>query len=77
MEITTVIFYKEDDGSILAVFPYEHKRIHEVECYSFIGQHSSAGTEYCNKLKKATKKEYASLKTELESKPYNYKLNVI
>jgi len=79
-EITTVIFYKEskeNNGAIVAVFPYEHERIGIISCYSHVGQHSGASVEYCNTLKKAKKKEYASLKAELESKPYNYKLKII
>ena len=81
---TTVIFYMEQVGSenepkfaCLAVFPYEHEKVGVVECYSHIGQHSTASVEYCQSLKKATKKQYSDLKRELESYPYNYNLIVL
>lgn len=74
---TTVIFYKEREGdfsTILAVFPWMHEKIGEVHCYSHIEQHSRAGTEYLESLDRATKKEYADLKSELERIGYELKV---
>lgn len=74
--VTTVIFYKEEmPDNVLAVFPYKYDRgINQVACYSSIGQHSSTSFGYCNELKKATRKQYADLKAELERIGYNLKV---
>lgn len=75
MIMETVIFYKEKEGGILAVFPYMNHTIGLATCYSHDGQHSTTAFEYCNALRKASKSEYASLKAELEE--IGYKLRVI
>lgn len=76
---TSVIFYIEKDRetqneNVLAVFPYNHERVGFVSCYAHVGQHSVASVEYCNELKKASKKQYLSLAKELTSLEYELKI---
>jgi len=77
---TDVIFRKEKDGCIVAVFPYNIEGIYmnyaHILYYSHIGQHCCGLYSYALKeTKPATKREYSDLKYELESDGYN--LNVI
>ena len=81
METTEVKFYREPMREILAVFP-KHKerngyRNDLMECYSHTGQHSTCAPEYLKKCRRATPEQYADLKRELETYPYNYNLKVI
>lgn len=69
-ELTRVIFRK-DDGEIVACFP------DDMSCYSHIGQHSEYVREWYADTKPATPEEYADLKRELESAPYDYRFKVI
>jgi hypothetical protein len=74
---TDVIFRKEKENSILAIFPYILWNLSgDVACYAHIGQHGSADYNYCiQKSKLAKPEEYKDLFTELESLGYN--LNII
>jgi len=73
---TTVRFYIESDGSILAYFPKE-SYFPQIDggitktCYARVGQHSACHPDYIRKMKKATPDQYQSLKEELESEGYN------
>tara|TARA_R110000868_G_scaffold203969_2_gene451912 strand:+ start:3164 stop:3487 length:324 start_codon:yes stop_codon:yes gene_type:complete len=77
-EVTEVIFRKEQDGSILAVFPYIIHHGCTVTCYAHIGQHSAClYDEYAiGECKPATETEYRDLFNELENN-VGYKLKVI
>jgi len=71
---TTVQFYVEPDGQIMAYFPHMPFSRQTMTCYAHIGQHSACSPEYIKELTPATAEQYADLKTELESIGYN--LNV-
>ena len=74
---TDVIFRREKDKSILAVFPYEISDTKgNCTCYAHIGQHSGLNWLYMRDTKPVKdKKEYTDLFRELTSIGYN--LNVI
>lgn len=76
-DITDVIFRKEKDGNVIAVFPYViYDNIGNVSCYSHIGQHSSMTWEYFFITKPCRNKhDFIDLYDELVSLGYN--LNVI
>jgi len=63
-EITKVKFYIDGEGEVVAVFPDITDGLY-LACYSHIGQHSLARPSYIKGLKKATPKQYESLKKEL------------
>ena len=72
VEKTQVTFRKGKGSDVFAVFPNEISDPEEnVACYAHIGQHSGCDPKYYKHLRKATPKEYADLKTELESLGYN------
>jgi hypothetical protein len=79
---TLVIFRKwpkSEGGGILALFPYDPgtNDPYTCSCYEHIGQHGSANPGMCIAATKPAKpEEYANLKAELESEPYNYVLVV-
>ncbi len=63
--MTTVKFYKEKDGQILAYFP-------EMACgYAHIGQHCAVDKPYLKGLKLATYDEYKDLLDELIGQGYD------
>ena len=69
-----VVFLKEDDGEILAVFPktygiadYDHDTM---VCYAHAGQHSICTYDYAAGLKSAKESDYEGLKAELEKVGY-------
>jgi len=70
---TDVIFRKEKDNAILAVFPHEIVDCEgNIMCYAHVGQHSGASYDYVlKKTVPASETEYIDLKTELESIGYN------
>lgn len=67
MEHLPVIFRKESDGSILAVFPTEPESYYgyNMTCYAHVGQHGSCSLEYYHETKPAAPDEYAPLLAEL------------
>ena len=74
---TEMIFRKEKNGDILAVFPYEpYNDTHNVmACYVHVGQHGGCHFDYALKETKPAKpEEYADLYKELESLGYNIKV---
>ena len=76
---TDVIFRKEQDGKILAVFPYElFNGKGNPTCYSHIGQHSSCDYHgyVLTKTTPATETEAQPLKRELENY-CGYRLNIV
>jgi len=80
-ETTRVVFRKwKETGDILALFPDIPDDVEGLYCTSYerIGQHGGATYSYCiEQTTPASQEEYASLKEELESEPYNYKLKVV
>ena len=76
-EITEVMFRKEKDGSIYAVFPYiSWLRNYEIMGYAHIGQHHTCRWEYVVYCTKPAKpEEYKDLYNELVS--IGYQLRVI
>ena len=75
---THVMFRRDNDGTIFALFPYNIASINEgyVTCYEHIGQHSGANYDLCINISVPAKEnEYQELKSELESIGYN--LNVV
>jgi hypothetical protein len=81
-DIVLVIFRAERSGQfkgdVTAVFPTlpADQHGHMMTCYAHIGQHSGCDHGWYNKTRPAKPDEYADLKRELESVPYEYKLKV-
>ena len=77
---TKVIFrkFKEVDKQVIAFFPELPATNDPKWCSSYmhIGQHGVAQPT-ADFTDPATPKEYASLKRELESEPYNYNLRIV
>lgn len=74
---TDVIFRKEKDGQILAVFPHEVVNGRFVMCYAHLGQHSECDYDYClTRTKLATSGEFEDLENEL-TLSVGYNLNII
>lgn len=72
---TIVIFRKEKEGTILAVFPYNISDLNgDMTCYGHIGQHSAMCPEYLKATKPCKPEEYEPLKKELESIGYDLKV---
>ena len=66
-------------GEVIAMFPAEPAGLEKHVCSSYmhVGQHGSAdGRMIIRESRPATPDEYASLKAELESYPYEYRLKV-
>lgn len=79
---TEVIFrvWRANPKTVIALFPYEIADARGLYCssYEHIGQHG--GADYNGVIaatRPATADEYSSLKSELESYPYTYRLKVI
>jgi hypothetical protein len=72
-----VLFRADADGEVTAVFPFEEGSPGMMTCYAHIGQHSSCDIGWLENTRAATEDEYASLKQELESAPFTYKLMII
>jgi len=68
---TQVIFRKEKDGEIIAVFPYLIYQGVFITCYAHVGQHSSMDWNYFDQTKPATEDEYKDLQKELTNIGYN------
>lgn len=67
-ETVIVIFRKMDDGDIIALFPevIADMSLSHCQSYMHIGQHGAADVGLFYDTEKATPKEYAKLKKELE-----------
>lgn len=75
--ITKVIFRKEKDGTIIAIFPEEISNPTKgyLTYYAHIGQHGECDYHYIlSKTKLAKPEEYKDLFKELESMGYNLKI---
>ena len=70
---TDVIFRKEKEGEIIALFPYLLWNFAgDITCYAHLGQHGAADYNHCiRKSKSAKPEEYKDLFAELESLGYN------
>ena len=80
-EITRVLFrkYKNKQGEVLALFPELPGRSDGFTCSCYVhqGQHGIADPQaVMSQTRRATPDEYASLKRELESAPFNYRFKV-
>lgn len=74
-QITPVIFRKEKDGEILAVFPYLSYRNYTIDCYAHLGQHQTCTWPYVQyRTKKANPEEYKHLYNELVSIGYQLRI---
>lgn len=74
---TLVVFRRWGNGDIIALFPALQDRTY-CESYEHVGQHGLAYySGVISMTKPALPDEYAALKRELESAPYNYVLRVI
>jgi len=72
-EKTEVIFRKEKDKTIIALFPYLiHDMAGNVVCYAHLGQHGGASYNWAIKETKLAKEnEYRDLYNELTQIGYN------
>lgn len=82
-EVTPVLFRvhrspKTHGDEVTAVFPCEPYDTagHLMSCYAHVGQHSGCDLGWYQQTRPALPEEYASLKRELESAPYGYRLKV-
>lgn len=80
-DVTYVVFrkWKRSSGNegVIALFPYERSNLTMCMSYEHIGQHGGADyTGVVSRTVLATEDEYAPLKRELESEPFNYVLKV-
>lgn len=73
---TDVIFRKEKDGSILALFPHLlWNYAGDVTCYAHLGQHSAADYSGCIRQSKPAKpEEYKDLLNELQGLGYDLRI---
>lgn len=79
-EVPVLFRVWKDGGDVDAYFPtIPHDDAGRFcVCYARIGQHSAADLAGCvRRTRPAKPEEYAALKRELESYPYEYKLRVI
>ena len=67
---------EKENPDLFAYFPEEDfdRQGKFKNCYSHVGQHSSAHPDYANESREATPEEYNDLKEELESIGYNLEL---
>lgn len=80
--VTRVVFrkwYRKVDGnSVIALFPDNKHNAWMIQSYEHEGQHGAADyTGVMRRTKPATQEEYAALKRELESPPFDYVLRVV
>ena len=77
-EKTDVMFRKEKDGTIIAIFPHNvWDFAGNVACYAHLGQHGGASYNwYIEKTKLAKPEEYQDLKNELEQN-YGYNFHIL
>lgn len=80
--VTRVVFrkwYRKTDGNgVIALFPDDKQDSWMIQSYEHEGQHGAADyTGVVRRTKPATPEEYAALKRELESPPFDYVLRVV
>lgn len=73
-----VIFRKFPDGDVIALFGAMAGDMDPSHCgsYMHVGQHGAASPDLVRTTVPATHEEYAALKRELQSPPYEYKLAI-
>lgn len=72
---TKVVFYKEKDNTVFAVFPEQmFGNDNTVTSYAHVGQHSACSKDYYKDLEEASLEEYLDLFEELTSIGYNLKV---
>lgn len=81
-ESVPVIFRAEKSGTfkneVTAIFPtLAGTGPGDVTIYARVGQHSTGSRGWYRETRAATPDEYAALKRELESAPFNYRLDVV
>lgn len=69
-ESTKVLFLRETNNSILAVFTETPEANNMVACYSHVGQHSACTEEYYKALYRAFYRDYKPLFDELTNQGY-------
>ena len=74
----TPVIFRFHKGEVIAVFPCApaDNAGSQMTCYAHTGQRSACDLGWYHETRPARPKEYASLKTELESAPYGYRLRV-
>lgn len=76
-KLTAVIFRKDRDGIVFAIFPELEETGRTVTTYDHVGGHSSGPYgPLIDTTRPARPEEYEELRRELESAPYNYRLQV-
>lgn len=75
---TVVVFRKwKDTGDVIALFPEDDAGQGMISSFEHVGQHGAADFGgVVSRTVPATEDEYAALKRELESAPYEYQLKV-
>ena len=68
---------KKDGGDVIAIMPELVEGNNRYTSYQHIGQHGACDRSIMWRTKPATPEEYADLKRELESDPYDYRFKVI
>jgi len=75
---TVVVFRRWRNGDVIALFPEVPGSPGFCSSFEHVGQHGDASySGVICQTTPATPEEYADLKTELESAPYNYVLRVV
>ena len=64
--MTNVVFRRENNGEILAVFGEIADNNYNLVCYAHIGQHAACSLEYYRNTKPASAGEYQNLLNELK-----------
>jgi hypothetical protein len=78
--LPTKVIFRWWKDSVIAIFIEEPRTmdISTCESYQHIGQHGACSPQWViQDSRPATEDEYADLKRELESEPYNYRLRVL
>jgi hypothetical protein len=69
----------DDPSNPVAVFPTLPGSVQDrysMTCYAHVGQHSACTMGWYDLTRPAKPEEYAELRAELESKPFEYRLRV-
>lgn len=80
---TTIVIFRKwqgKNGGVIALFPFEPGTSNPstCDCYEHVGRHGACWPGYVVAATlPCVPEDYADLKTELESPPYNYRLEVL
>lgn len=81
VEETVVVFrrWRDKAGDVIALFPDETAdNLGHCSSFEHVGQHGAANYQLVMAATSpASPEQYADLKSELESEPYNYRLRVL